>query len=334
MGAVGSLFGSSFTIDKLEGMFAYRHALTLADLTRHAAFASRARLNVAVTGASGLIGSSLIPFLTTGGHTVRAVKRTGTEFDASALDGADVIINLAGAGVADERWSDARKKLLVDSRVDYTRRLIAAVKKLGSKPKVWIQGSAIGIYGDRGDEVLTEDSKVGEAGDRAAQFLAKLCIDWEGAGQEAEALGARVVHLRTGLVQSARGGALSKLLPAFKMGAGGPIAGGRAWQSWISSEDMLGVILFAAYTDSLVGPVNVTAPHPVTSLEYAKVLGRVLRRPAIAPLPGFALRAMFGELAEGALLASTRVEPKKLLASGFRFLHPMLEDALRFTLGR
>jgi uncharacterized protein len=334
MGAVGSLFGGGFTTGTLERMFAFRQTLTRNDLSRHAVFADRPRLTVAVTGASGLLGSALVPFLTTGGHTVRAVKRTGAEFDASALDGADVIVNLAGAGIADERWSDARKKLLVDSRVDYTRRLIAAVKQSGSKPKVWIQGSAIGIYGDRGDEVLTEDSAVGESGDRAAKFLAKLCIDWEAAGQEAESLGARVVQLRTGIVQSALGGALAKMMPAFKLGAGGPIAGGRAWQSWVSGEDMLGIILFAAYTDSLAGPVNAVAPHAVTSLEYAKVLGRVLHRPSIAPLPGFALRAMFGELAEGALLASTRVEPKKLLAAGFRFLHPMLEDALRFTLGK
>ncbi len=334
MGPVGSLFGGGFTSDTLERMFAFRHALTRNDLVRHAAFASKPRLTVAVTGASGLVGSALIPFLTTGGHTVRAVKRQGTEFDASALEGADVVVNLAGAGIADERWSPERKRLLADSRIDYTRRLIAALRKSGSKPRVWIQGSAIGVYGDRGDEVLTEDSKPGEPGDRASRFLAKLCLDWETAGLEAGTLGARVVLLRTGIVQSALGGALSKLMPAFKLGAGGPIAGGKAWQSWISNEDLIGSILFVAYTESLAGPVNAVAPHAVTSAEYAKVLGRVLRRPSIAPLPAFALRAMFGELAEGALLASQRVEPKRLHEAGFRFVHPMLEDALRFTLGR
>ncbi len=334
MGPVGSFFGGPFTTDTLERMFAFRHAVTRNDLVRHAAFAKKPKLTFAVTGASGLVGSALIPFLTTGGHTVRAVKRQGTEFDASALEGADVIVNLAGAGIADERWTDARKKLLVDSRVDYARRLIAALQRTGSKPKVWIQGSAIGIYGDRGDEVLTEASAPGETGDRAARFLSKLCVEWEAAGQEAEALGARVVHLRTGIVQSALGGALAKMMPAFKLGAGGPIAGGKAWQSWLSNEDLLGIILFVAQTESMVGPVNAVAPHPVTSFEYAKVLGRVLHRPAVAPLPAFALRAMFGELAEGALLASTRVEPAKLVNAGFRFLHPTLEDALRFTLGR
>ncbi len=334
LGPLGSAFGGGFAEGQLERMFAYRHTLTRNDLSRHAAFASKPRLTFAVTGASGLVGSSLIPFLTTGGHRAHAVKRTGAEFDESALDGADVVVNLAGAGIADERWTPERKVLLVQSRVDYTRRLIASLKKSGSKPKLWIQGSAIGIYGDRGDEVLTEDSKVGEPGDRAGRFLAKLCIDWEAAGEEAASLGARVVHLRTGIVQSARGGALSKLLTPFKLGVGGPLAGGRAWQSWISSEDLIGIVPFLAYTESIEGPVNAVAPHAVTSLEYAKVLGRVLHRPAIAPLPAFALRALFGELADGALLASQHVEPRRLATAGFRFLHPMLEDALRFSLGR
>lgn len=334
LGGLGALFGGPFTTATLERLFAFRHALTRNDLSRHAAFAARPRLTVAVTGASGLVGSALIPFLTTGGHTVRPVKRTGTEFDASALEGADVVVNLAGAGIADARWTDARKRLLAESRVDYTRRLVAAVARSGSRPRVWIQGSAIGVYGDRGDEELTEDSRTGEPAERGAGYLARLCLDWEAAGLEAQALGARVVLLRTGIVQAAQGGALSKLLPAFKLGAGGPIAGGKGWQSWVSLEDLLGLILFAAYTEALSGPVNGVAPHPVTSLEYARVLGRVIGRPSFAPLPAFVLRAIFGELADGALLASQRVLPQRLTQAGFRFLHPMLEDALRFTLGR
>ncbi len=331
LGGLGSFFGGAFTTATLERMFAFRHALTRNDLQRHAAFAGRPRLTVAITGASGMVATALTPFLTTGGHTVRAVKRTGTQFDASAFEGADVVVNLAGAGVADERWTAARKRLLEDSRIDYTRRLVAAARASGSKPKVWIQGSAIGIYGSRGDELLTEDSKVGEPADTGAAYLAKLCQEWEGAGADG---GERVVNLRIGLVQAAQGGALSKLLPAFKLGAGGPIAGGKHWQSWVSLEDLLGVILFSAYTDSLSGPVNAVGPHPVTSAEYAKVLGRVINRPSFAPLPAFVLRAMFGELADGALLASQRVSPKRLTEAGFRFLHPMIEDALRFTLGR
>lgn len=334
LGGLGSFFGGPFTKSTLERMFGFRHALTRNDLSRHAQYAKRPRLTVAVTGASGLVGSALIPFLTTGGHTVRAVKRTGTEFDAKALEGADVVVNLAGAGVADERWTDARKKLLIDSRIDYTRRLQAALKQSGTKPRVWLQSSAIGIYGDRGDEQLTEESKLGEPNPRGAGFLAKLCQDWEAAGEEARALGARVVSLRIGIVQSANGGALSKFLPAFKAGVGGPIAGGRGWQSWVSLEDLLGIILFAAYEDAVSGAINCVGPHPVTNQEYAQVLGRVLNRPSFAPLPAFALRAMFGELADGALLTSQRVLPKRLNESSFRFLHPMLDDALRFTLGR
>lgn len=334
LGGLGALFGGSFTNRTLERMFAFRHAVTRSDLSRHAAFASKPRLTVAVTGASGLVGSALIPFLTAGGHTVRPVKRTGAEFDASALEGADVVVNLAGAGIADARWTDERKRLLAESRSDYTRKLLAALQRSGAKPKVWIQGSAIGVYGDRGDEVLSEDSKTGEGSARGAGFLVKLCLDWEAAGREAALLGARVVTLRTGIVQASQGGALSKLLPAFKLGAGGPIAGGRGWQSWVSLEDLLGIILFAAYTDSVSGPINGVAPHPVTSLEYARVLGRVIGRPSFAPLPAFVLRALFGELADGALLASQRVLPRRLTEAGFRFVHPTLEDALRFTLGR
>lgn len=328
LGGVGSFFGGRFTTSTLERMFAFRHALTRSDLTRHAAFADKARLTFAITGASGLVATALIPFLTTGGHTVRTVKRTGTDFDASALEGADVVVNLAGAGVADARWTPERKRLLVDSRIEYTRRLMASMK---SKPKVWLQGSAIGVYGDRGEEQLTEDSKPGDPAETGAAFLARLCTDWEAAATGAAP---RVVPLRIGIVQAAQGGALSKLLPAFKVGAGGPIAGGKGWQSWISLEDLLGVILFAAYTDSITGPINAVAPHPVTSLEYAHVLGRVISRPSFAPLPAFVLRTLFGELADGALMASQRVLPHRLTAAGFRFVHPLLEDALRFTLGR
>lgn len=328
LGGLGSFFGGAFTTTTLERMFAFRHTLTRDDLQRHAAFAGRPRLTFAITGASGLVGTALMPFLSTGGHTVRAVKRTGTQFDASALEGADVIVNLAGAGVADARWTEERKRLLVESRVDYARRLRAALK---GPPRVWLQGSAIGIYGDRGDEQLSEASSVGQAGNSGAAFLAGLCQQWEAAAAGA---GTRVVNLRIGIVQAAQGGALSKLLPAFKAGVGGPIAGGKGWQSWVSLEDLLGAILFAAYTEALSGPVNVVGPHPVTSAEYAKVLGRVIHRPSFAPLPGFVLRTMFGELADGALLASQRVSPGQLTAAGFRFLHPMLEDALRFTLGR
>ncbi|MFT3709424.1 MAG: TIGR01777 family oxidoreductase [Archangium sp.] len=339
LGAMGRLVAERFTTDALERMFSYRHALTHADLRRHRRFGDRAPLTFAITGASGLVASALMPFLSAAGHTVKPVKRSGDGFDASAFDDADVVINLAGAGVADERWSDERKKLLRDSRIAYTAKLIDAVKQRGSKPRVWLQGSAVGVYGTREDEVLSDRAVLQlpprEGPRKAAAFLSDLCVDWEGAAAPAaEAFGSRVVALRIGIVQSARGGALSKMLPAFKLGAGGPLAGGKSWQACVSLEDLLGQILFLVMNDSLTGAVNCVGPAPTTSLEYAKVLGRVLRRPAIAPLPAFALRAMFGELADGALLASQRAVPDRLTDAGFEFWQPTLEEMLRFTLGR
>jgi uncharacterized protein (TIGR01777 family) len=332
LGAAGRFFGGGFAHETLERLFTYRHEITGLDLRRHGAFAGRPRLTVAVTGASGLIGSALQAFLAVGGHTVRAVKRTGEQLDRAALEGADAVVNLAGAGIVDERWTVARKQLLIDSRVGFTQSLVAALAR--EPPGVLIQGSAIGLYGQRGEEVLTEQSTAGARDAGAAGFLAGLCADWEVAGLAAEKLGTRVVLLRTGLVQSAKGGALKKLLLPFSTGAGGPIGDGRAWQSWVSLEDMLGAVLHLAYADHLHGPVNAVGPTAVTSREYAHTLGRVLGRPAVLALPAFALRAMFGELADGAILASQRVVPAALKASGFHFEHPTLEAALRSTLGR
>jgi len=334
MGALGSALGSRFTRAALERTFLYRHQLLKADLERHARHASRPRLTVAVTGASGLVGTTLRHFLSTGGHTVKVVSRLGSRPDPRGLEGADVVVNLAGAPVADERWTNERKALLIESRVQYTHALVEAMRAMKTPPRVLLQGSAIGIYGERGDEALTESSVVGARGPRGAAFLAGLCSDWESEALAAEDLGVRVVLLRTGLVQSARGGVLARLLAPFKAGAGGPIGGGRQWQSWISLEDVLGILYLAMWDDSLKGPLNVVAPAPVTNAEYGRMLGQVLARPAVMPLPAFAMRAAFGELADGAMLASQRVRPTALERVGFRFLHPTLEEALRFALGR
>jgi hypothetical protein len=334
MGALGAALGDRFARSTLERTFGYRHTVLEYDLARHAKYAARPRMIVALTGASGLIGSALKAFLTTGGHEVRVVARRGNVPDPTALEGADAVVNLAGAGVADERWSEARKALLTDSRVQFTRTLVRAMGTLRSPPKVWIQGSAIGVYGDRGDDVLTEVSAPGANGNRGAAFLARLCAEWEVEGAKAEALGARVVMLRTGLVQTANGGALAKLMVPFKAGAGGPVGTGRQWQSCISLEDELGLILHALFTDTVRGPLNAVCPEPVTNTDYGQTLGQVLSRPALMPLPGFAMRAVFGELADGALLASQRVMPTMAQQTGFEFLHPTLERALRFTLGR
>jgi uncharacterized protein len=334
MGPIGSTLGERYTRSALERTFTYRHQLLRHDLERHAAYQARPRLTVALAGAHGLLGAALRVFLTTGGHAVRMVGRQGSRPDPTALYGADVVINLAGAGVADERWTAERKALLAESRIGYTRALVEALRRLETPPRVLVQASAVGVYGDRGDEVLTESSLAGPRGPKAAAFLAGLCADWEAAALEAEPSGVRVVLLRSGLVQSANGGALAKLLVPFRAGAGGPIGGGRQWQSWVSLEDALGILHRALFDERLRGAVNMVSPMPVTNAEYGRLLGLVLSRPAVMPLPAFAMRAAFGELADGALLASQRVLPSALERVGHRFLHATLEDALRFTLGR
>jgi uncharacterized protein len=334
MGPIGSALGTRYTRSALERTFLYRHQLLQADLERHAAYTGRPRLKVAVSGASGLIGSTLRHFLTTGGHTVKAVSRTGELPDFRGIDGTDVLVNLAGAGIADERWTSERKALLIQSRVGYTRALVEALRAMKSPPRVVIQGSAIGVYGDRGDETLSERSPVGTRSPHGAGFLAGLCADWESAALAAESLGVRVVVLRLGLVQCSRGGVLARLLAPFKAGAGGPIGGGRQWQSWVSLEDVVGIIHRCMWDEQLTGPINVVAPEPVMNADYGRLLAHVLARPGVMPLPAFALRAAFGELADGAILASQRVAPTVLERIGFRFLHPTLEETLRFTLGR
>lgn len=246
---------------------------------------------------------------------------------AEAIDGADAIVHLAGAGIADGRWTPARKRELVSSRVDYTRAVVAAIAAAAVKPKVLVSGSAIGVYGDRGDEVLTETSAPGTG------FLAQLCLDWEAEGRKAEALGVRVVFSRTGVVLSPNGGALAKMLLPFKAAAGGPIGGGAQWLSWIALGDAVAGLAHAVYSVGLSGPINLVAPNPVTNADFARTLGRVLGRPAIVPLPAFAVRLAFGELGEATLLASQRVLPRTLETAGFSPTFPLLEPALRSLLG-
>jgi len=300
---------------------------------------------VAVTGASGLVGSALVTGLTSAGHrVVRVVRGAGAAsvagqrlarwdpesgaLEPSALAGADAVVHLAGESVAGGRWTEAKKRRIRSTRVDVTRRLAEALPRLERPPRLLVSASAVGYYGDRGSEILREDSSPGPG------FLAEVCREWEAATDPAARAGIRVVRLRIGMVLSRRGGALGAMLTPFRLGAGGPVGSGAQWVSWIAIDDLVGAILHALATESLAGPVNAVAPEPVTNRELARTLGRVLRRPALLPLPAVAARLLFGQMADELLLASARVEPARLRATGFTFRHARLEDALRHELGR
>jgi hypothetical protein len=341
LGGLGDAVAGGFAAGTLQRVFAYRHAVTLNDLERHAEFADRPRMRIAITGATGFIGSQLAAFLSTGGHEVlrigRGAVRPGVvdvswdphrgQLDGRALEGVDAVIHLAGASIAD-RWSDAHKRAIRDSRVEGTSLLAHTLAGLSRKPRVLLSGSAIGVYGSRGDEVLDEGSHFG------TDFLADVGRAWEAATAPAERAGIRVVHLRTGIVQGAAGGALAKQAPLFKLGLGGPLGSGTQWVSPIALDDHIGATHFCLMRDDIAGPVNLVAPDAVTNATFTKVLAHVLSRPALAPAPAFALRLALGrEMADATVLASQRVVPGALQAKGFRWRHASLEQMLRFELG-
>lgn len=292
-------------------------------------------MRILVTGASGLIGSSLCPALEAAGHTVLRLSRSGPlrwdpaarSIDPAALDGVEGVVHLAGESVAG-RWTPAKKERILASRVEGTGFLAEALAALPQerRPRVLLSASAIGVYGDRGDEQLSERSPAGSG------FLAEVAKAWEGATAPAEAAGIRVAHVRTGIVLSRHGGALRTMLPAFKAGVAGPVGSGRQWWSWIALDDLVAAYASALADDSLAGAVNAVAPAPVTNREFTRTLARVLRRPALLPLPSPAVKLLLGEMGEEMLLASARVEPARLAAAGFSFRRPALEDALRAEL--
>lgn len=298
-------------------------------------------MHFAVTGSTGLIGSALVPFLTAGGHRVFRLVRghaAGLDYirwdpargvrDVALLEGADGVVHLAGENIAGGRWTAPRKAAIRRSRVEGTRRLCQALARLARPPKVLVCASAIGYYGDRGDQVLTEEASPGN------DFLALVCREWEEAAAAATKTGIRVVNLRFGIVLSPAGGALQKMLLPFRLGAGGRIGSGRQYWSWIALDDVVGAVHHALVTEALAGPANAVAPSPVTDAEFTRVLGRVLHRPTIAPLPAFAARLLLGEMADALLLASARVIPRRLQETGYAFRFPDLEAALRHLLGR
>jgi uncharacterized protein (TIGR01777 family) len=273
-------------------------------------------MNVAVTGASGFLGRRAIAELTQAGHNPHPLARNPSP---EGLASADAVIHLAGEPVA-QRWTPAAKQRIYASRVEGTRNLVNAISNNTHRPRVLVCASAIGIYGSRGDEMLKEDSPPAE------DFLARVVVDWEKAAQSAEALGIRVVSLRFGVVLG-KGGALSKMLPPFKLGIGGRLGSGKQWTSWIHIDDAVNLILFALENGQVRGAINATAPNPVTNAQFTRELARVLRRPAIFPVPPFALRLIFGEMA-GVVLASQRVLPAAAQAAGFEFRYSGLAPAL------
>ena len=298
-------------------------------------------MKILIAGATGLIGSKLVPFLKEQGHQVVILTREQGQLDSgsiswnpesgfidgSKLEGFDAIINLAGENIADGRWTEEKKEKIYKSRVNLTRQLSEAIANLTKPPKVFINASATGYYGNKWDIIQTEDSP------RGVGFLADLCLKWEEATQVAEDRGIRVVKLRTGIVLSPQGGALGKMIPPFKMGMGGTLGGGAQYMSWITLEDLIRVIDFALTHDSIKGPINVVTPNPVSNADFTKALGKQLHRPTFMHMPEMVVKVMFGEMADEMLLSSTRAMPEKLTNAGFKFEYPMLEEALQHVLG-
>ncbi len=300
-------------------------------------------MKILVTGSTGLVGTALVSALARDGNTVCRLVRPQSKsttskdgFDVAwnpatgelggAGVGADAVVNLAGASIADGRWTKERKSLLRTSRIDTTRVLVNALAKMSARPRVLVSASAIGYYGDRGDELLTEESKAG------TDFLAGLAQEWEAEARKAEALGIRVVIARFGIILAKQGGALPKMILPFKLGAGGKLCSGKQWMSWVTLEDVVGILRFALENSSARDAVNVVAPQPVQNAEFTKVLAKAMHRPALFPAPALALRLALGEMADALLLSSQRVRPVVLEKLGYQFLHSELSATLNAVL--
>jgi len=341
LGSAGAALGPVFVRRELNRLFRFRYRRLFTDLARHAKYADRPRLRIAISGASGMVGSSLRHFLTTGGHEVIPLVRDSRNLEGGAvfwnpatgvideksLTRVDAVVHLAGTPIANGRWTEARKRSIKQSRVRGTELLARTLATMKNGPKVFVSASAVGFYGDRGAANMTESDRAGKG------FLAEVCRAWEGATKPAERAGVRVVTLRTGVALSPAGGALGQMLLPFKMGAGGRLGSGKQYMSWIDLDDLTALIYHALYDDSLRGVVNATAPHPVTNATFTSALGRALGRPTVLPVPGLAVKAAYGELGTELLLWGQRVLPRKITEAGFDFFYDGVEESLRFQLG-
>ena len=342
MGVLGRIFGSRNVRNRLNRMFRARENRLIRDLERHSDFKHLDRKRILLAGASGLIGKQLAAFLDTGGHEIwRLVRRTpvagqneiewdpskGT-IDNSAIEGFDIVIHLGGAGIGDRRWTKSRMVLIEKSRTESTGLLARTLASLKQKPEVFLVASAIGWYGNRGDEILDEQSEAGTG------FLPETCLAWEASADAARQAGIRTIHARTGVVLDASGGALEKMLLPAKMGAGGPIGFGRQWFSWISMDAQIYALHHLVMSPNTEGAYNITSPEPLQQKNFAKALGRVLRRPAFMPTPPFAIWFLYGKMGVALTTESQRVMPTRLTEEGYRFQHQDAESALRDALGK
>lgn len=342
VGTLGAKLGGPRVNRELARMFAFRHERTARDLALHSKYRTKPRLRIILSGSSGLIGSALAAFLTSGGHRVdRLVRRqpapgstdifwdpARATLDPEAVEGADAVIHLAGETIAGGRWTPKRKATILQSRVLGTKLISETLTRLTEPPKLLISASAIGYYGDRGAQQLTESSAAGSG------FVSQVCQAWEDAAKPVTSKGIRLVKLRTGIVLTTAGGALSKMLPPFRVGLGGPIGRGRHYMSWISLDDWIGIVNHLLFDATVEGPVNVVAPESVLNSEFTQILGSTIGLPALLPVPPCAIRFAFGQMGEEILLSSARVIPAKMLQAGYQYLTPSLGPALAFELGK
>ena len=337
---VDKILGGRLVKQRIDRMFKAREIRLQRDLQAHEKYRSIPRKKILIAGSSGLIGTQMVAFLDTGGHDVYRLVRRKVENDfeiewdpdngvinASDIEGFDAVIHLGGEGIGDKRWSKKRKEKILTSRTGSTALLAKTLSQIENPPEVFMVASAVGYYGHSQEENLTEDSELGSG------YLSDVCSAWEKSAQPAVDAGIRTIWLRTGIVLSGIGGALGKMLLPFKMNAGGPVASGKQWMPWISMDDQIYSMHELLMNESASGPYNLTAPNPASQKEFAKTLGRVLNRLAIAPLPTFVVRILFGKMGVTLLTEGQHVIPSRLQEMGYEFTHPDLEGALRDTLG-